>query len=194
MRELEFLPADYVRAHFRRRIGFIRSWLLLALGLAMVLWSIQVGAWVRDARAELMALRGAGEAVEGDVSKVRMLRAEAKACDWRLSLVQALQARTTLTDVLCDLADILPDSVVLEEATLDCPDTGAGRGPLLRLRGVAAKETVVTRMLSALETSKLFQRAVLVESKPYAREDGERRSFVLEVNVVPPAAVKERGT
>jgi hypothetical protein len=36
-----------------------------------------VGAWVRDARAELMALRGAGEAVEGDVSKVRMLRAEA---------------------------------------------------------------------------------------------------------------------
>ena len=70
MHELEFLPEDYLRARFQRRIGFVRSWLLLAIGLAMVLWSFQMGAWVRNARAELAALRGAGSAVDAEVKKV----------------------------------------------------------------------------------------------------------------------------
>ena len=192
MREIEFLPEDHVRAHFQRRIGFIRSWLLLALGLAMVLWSLQMSAWVRDARAELLALRNTSAAVEGDVNKVGTLRAEARACDHRLRLVQALQSRTTVTDVLGDLADVLPDAVVLEKMTLDYPEAVAGKRPILCLRGAAAKESSVTQMLVALETSKFLERAVLVESKPYSREDAARRSFVLEVNVVPSAQAKER--
>jgi Tfp pilus assembly protein PilN len=192
VRELEFLPADYVRAHFRRRIGFIRSWLLLALGLAMVLWSLQMGEWVRAAQAELLALQTAGAAVEGDVSKVRLLRAEAKACDRRLSLVQTLGARTSFTDVLVDLAAVLPDAVVLEDMTMGYQETGAGKGPVLCLRGAAAKDVAVTQMLSALETSKRFERPVLVESKPYSRQDAERRSFVLEVQRVPSAPAKEQ--
>lgn len=192
MRELEFLPEDYIRAHFRRRIGFIRSWLLLAMGLAMVLWSLQMGAWVREAQAELLALQNAGAAVEGDVSKVRLLRAEAKACDRRLSLVQTLRAQTSFTDVLVDLAAVLPDGVVLEDMTMGYAGTGAGKGPELRLRGAAATETTVTQMLCALEHSKKFERPVLVESKPYSREDAERRSFVLEVDRVSAVPAKER--
>ena len=192
MRELEFLPEDYIRAHFRRRIGFIRSWLLLALGLAMVLWSLQMGEWVRAAQAELLALQNAGAAVEGDVSKVRLLRAEAKAYDRRLSLVQTLRAQTNFTDVLVDLAAVLPDSVVLEDMTMGYAGTGAGKGPVLCLRGAAATETTVTQMLSALEHSKKFERPVLVESKPYSREDAERRSFVLEVDRVSAVPAKER--
>jgi len=192
VRELEFLPEDYIRAHFRRRIGFIRSWLLLALGLAMVLWSLQMGAWVREAQAELLALQNAGAAVEGDVSKVRLLRAEAKAYDRRLSLVQTLRAQTNFTDVLVDLAAVLPDSVVLEDMTMGYAGTGAGKGPVLCLRGAAATETTVTQMLSALEHSKKFERPVLVESKPYSREDAERRSFVLEVDRVSAVPAKER--
>ena len=192
MREIEFLPEHYIRARFQRRIGFIRSWLLLALGLAMVLWSLQVGEWVREAQAELLALQNAGAAVEGDVSKVRLLRAEAKAYDRRLSLVQTLRAQTSFTDVLVDLAAVLPDSVVLEDMTMGYPETGAGKGPALCLRGAAAKETTVTQMLSALENSKRFERPVLVESKPYSREDAERRSFVLEVHRVSAVPAKEQ--
>jgi Tfp pilus assembly protein PilN len=192
VREIEFLPEDYIRAHFRRRIGFIRSWLLLALGLAMVLWSLQMGEWVRAAQAELLALQNAGAAVEGDVSKVRLLRAEAKACDRRLSLVQTLRARTSFTDVLVDLAAVLPDGVMLEDMTMNYQETGAGRGPALCLRGAAATDIAVTQMLSALETSKRFERPVLVESKPYSRQDAERRSFVLEVQRVPAAPAKEQ--
>jgi Tfp pilus assembly protein PilN len=193
VREIEFLPEHYIRARFQRRIGFIRSWLLLALGLAMVLWSLQVGEWVREAQAELLALQNAGAAVEGDVSKVRLLRAEAKAYDRRLSLVQTLRAQTSFTDVLVDLAAVLPDSVVLEDMTMGYPETGAGspRRPLC-LRGAAAKETTVTQMLSALENSKRFERPVLVESKPYSREDAERRSFVLEVQRVSAVPAKEQ--
>ena len=93
MHELEFLPEDYLRARFQRRIGFIRSWLLLAIGMAMALWSLQMGAWVRDARAELAAVRGAGSAVDADVEKVRSLRTEARAYNQRLRLLRRLRPR-----------------------------------------------------------------------------------------------------
>ena len=100
MHELEFLPEDYLRARFQRRIGFIRSWLLLAIGMAMVLWSLQVGAWVRDARAELAAVRGAGSAVDADVKKVRSLRAEARSHNKRLELLRSLRPGIAVAEVL----------------------------------------------------------------------------------------------
>ena len=103
MRELEFLPEDYLRARFQRRIGFIRSWLLLAIGLAMVLYSLQMGTWVREARAELEALQGTGSAVEADVEKVRRLREEARTYNERIARTEALRPRTTVTAVLADL-------------------------------------------------------------------------------------------
>jgi Tfp pilus assembly protein PilN len=192
VRELEFLPQEYVRAHFRRRIGFIRSWLLLALGLAMVLWSLQMSAWVRDAQAELSALRSTDSAVEADVAKVRMLRAEAQGYNRRLSLVRDLQTRTSLSEVFSHLAAILPDGVVLEEMAMARAETGTGKRPILRLQGTAAQGAAVTQMLSALEGSALLRAPVLVESKPHAREPPERRSFAVEVNIVPTVSAKER--
>lgn len=192
MRELEFLPQEYIRAHFWRRIGFIRSWLLLALGLAMVLWSLQMSAWVRDARAELSALRSTDSAVEADVAKVRMLRAEAQGHNRRLSLVQDLQTRTSLSEVFSHLAAILPDGVVLEEMAMAWAETGTGKRPALRLQGTAAQEAAVTQMLAAMEGSALLRAPVLVESKPRGRETPERRSFVVEVNIVPTVSAKER--
>ena len=197
MRELEFLPEDHIRARFQRRIGFIRSWLLLALGLAMVLWSLQMGVWVRDARAELEALQGADSAVEADVTKVRMLRAETRSYTRRLEFLQSLAPRITAAETIAAVADLLPEGVTLDEARMDRSDkAGPDRGTL-RLAGQAPSETVVTAALAAIDSPPapgrrvVFSRATLVESRPQAREDSPRRSFVIEVDVLAPTAAKE---
>jgi Tfp pilus assembly protein PilN len=187
VRELEFLPEDYLRARFQRQVRFIRSWLLLAMGLAMVLWSLQVGVWVRQAQAELLTLHGAGSAVDGDVEKVRMLRAEAQIYNRRLDVLQAVKPRVTPTMVLGALADRLPEKVVLEDVTMECEEDAAGDVTLVRMRGVAPSEAAVTETLAALEKSAPFVRAVLVESRGRGEADGTRRAFVVEVGVAPAA-------
>lgn len=191
MRELEFLPEDYIRQRYQRRIGFIRSWLLLAMGMAMILWSLQMGVWVRDARAELEALQGTDSAVEADVEKVRMLRAEAQFYTRRIELLQTLRKQASATEVVAAVADLLPEGVVLEDVSLDFSDKTDRDGPAVRLAGVAPSETVVTRMLGLLEESPAFERAALVESKPLARDAPDRRAFVIEADVVAVPAAKE---
>ena len=192
MRELEFLPEDYLRARFQRQVRFIRSWLLLAMGLAMTLWSLQVGAWVRGAQAELLALAGTGAAVDDDVVKVRMLRAEAEAYNRHLEVLQALKPRIAPTSILAALADRLPEGVVLEDVSMEYPENVQPERAALVIRGSAAREGLVTEMLAALETTAPFERAVLVESKARpsrasGSSDGpgevDRRHFVVEVSV-----------
>jgi len=195
MRELEFLPQDYIRARFQRRVGFIRSWLLLVMGLAMTLWSLQMGIWVRGARAELQALRGTGSAVDADLQKVQRLQQEARHYDRRLDLIQALQTPVTVADVVAAVTGLLPESVILDELRLDRPDADTRRRPTLRLVGVAPSEMVVMETLAALESSPGLEGAVLVRSGPCRAaglanpEDADRRGFVLEVGVV--SAMKE---
>lgn len=183
MRELEFLPEDYLRARLQRRIGFIRSWLLLALGLAMVLWSLQVGVWVRDARAELQALRGTGSAVDADVAKIKRLRTEAQSYNRRLELLKVLRPRILAADVVATLADLLPEGVVLDEINLNHPEVLGRDAAVLRVTGHAVSETMVAQAVSALEASPLLEKVVMMESKPLAG-DVSRRAFVIEAKVV----------
>jgi Tfp pilus assembly protein PilN len=195
VRELEFLPEDYIRARLQRRVRFIRSWLLLALGLAMVLWSLQMGVWVRDARAELEALEGTGSAVEGDVTKVRNLKAEAESYNRRLELLETLRPRIAVADVMATLAALLPQGTTLDEVDLDHPERAGRDRATIRMCGAAPSEDAVTQMLAAIEAAESFVRAVLVESKPLAR-DGPPirragRAFVIEVEVVAAHAAKE---
>jgi len=181
--ELEFLPDDYLKARFHRRVGFIRSWLLLALGLAMVLWSLQMGFWVRDARAELQALRGAGFAASTDAKKVEKLRAEVLTYAHRLALVKRLQSKVTVADTLAALCRQLPDGVVLDEVRLADASDDPTAAKTLRLTGWAPDETQVNRMLAQLESSGRFGHTVLVESKPQGRGNATWRWFVLEAKV-----------
>jgi len=189
--ELEFLPQDYLKARFQRRIGFIRSWLLLALGLAMVLWSLQVGVWVRDAKAELQALRGTGSAVDPDVEKVRMLRAEGAAYSQRAQLAEALRPRVGIADALAALADLLPDGAALEDVCLDHPETAGPDRATVRLGGAATSEAVVTQTMAALEASACFERSVLVESRPLGPEEPALRQFIIETTLTGPAEGRE---
>jgi len=184
VRELEFLPEDYLRARFQRRIGFIRSWLLLAIGLAMVLYSLQMGTWVRDARAELQALQGTGSAVEADVEKVRRLREEARTYNERIARTEALRPRTTVTAVLADLVAALPEAVRLENLEVVWPEQDAARPPTVWLEGVARDEQQVTQAVARLDASPRFGQTILVESRvaEEARSDG--RTFTLEARVV----------
>ncbi|MBM4017405.1 MAG: hypothetical protein FJ288_03610 [Planctomycetes bacterium] len=183
MRELEFLPPQYIRARRQRRVGFIRSWLLLAMGLAMVLWSFQMGVWVRGAQAELAALDGADAAVDGDVTKVRLLRAEAYTYKRRMELVRTLQ-QVAATEVIAAVADLLPEGVVMDDVLVDRGPAGPTGRTTLRLSGTAPGETAITQALAALEASPALERAVLVESRPLAlRSSAEGRSFVVEVSV-----------
>lgn len=191
MRELEFLPADYIRARYQRRVGFIRSWLLLALGLAMVLWSFQMGAWVRSARAELDALHGTHNAVEADVEKVRCLQAETQAFNRRLELVRTLRPRVTVTEILGEVSRLLPQAVVLDGAEVKFPPNAKCGGPMVRLWGTAPKETVVTTAIALLDASRIFEGAVLVESLPLAESAGVGRGFVIEAAVVSPVQDEE---
>lgn len=192
MRELEFLPDDYTQARFKRRIGFIRSWLLLAMGMAMVLWSLQMGVWVRDARAELQSLRGAGSAVDGDVQKVRMLRAEAQHFYRRLELLRTLRPQTTVTAVVAGLVDALPAYTVLDAIELTQPETAGDGRAVVRLNGTAPRETVVADTLSRLDASPQFDRVTLVESKPAAADAAGRRRFVIEAEVLPVSPAQEK--
>ena len=190
MRELEFLPEDYIRARYHRRIGFIRSWLLLALGLAMVLWSLQMGKWVQDARAELQALRGTGYAAGVEVEKVEKLQAEQRAYGRRLAVLQRFGPTGSAASVVAALADLVPDEVVLEEASLIGSET-APRSPALRVAGWAPSEVLVTRTLGALEASPSLEGALLVESKPGANENADRRYFVITVKGVDVSETEE---
>jgi len=190
--ELEFLPEDYLRARFQRRIGFIRSWLLLAIGLAMVLWSFQMGAWVRDARADLEAVRGAGSAVDPDVKKVRSLRAEARLYNQRLDLLRSLRSGIAVTDVIAEVVNLLPASVALGEFDLDHSMGAEPERARLRLRGWAPDEMVVTQALGQLDASPRFEQAIVVRSRLLAGDAGGRRSFVIEAEVLPRCAAEER--
>jgi Tfp pilus assembly protein PilN len=198
VRELEFLPEDYLRARFQRQVRFIRSWLLLAMGLAMILWSLQVGAWVRGAQAELLSLHGTDSAVDGDVVKVKRLRAEAEAYNRRLDALQAVKPHVTPTRVLIALADRLPEGVVLDDITMEYPENIQPDHATLRMRGVAENEAKVMDTLAAMEMAPLpssagdeagvggqsrLERAVLVESKARGAGEGQRRSFLIEVSV-----------
>lgn len=187
MRELEFLPPDYIQARYQRRIGFIRSWLLLAMGMAMVLWSFQMGTWVRNARAELESLQGSDNAMQPDVLKVRHQRTEAQTYEQRLEMARSLQPRVTATEIMTAVAEVLPDTVRLDEALLDCVGLLPSDRVRVRLTGMALSETAVTHTLSALEDSPKLERAVLLESKAVPGSEAAR-SFVIEADVVLAAA------
>jgi hypothetical protein len=182
VRELEFLPPDYIRARYQRRIGFIRSWLLLALGMAMVLWSFQMGAWVRSARAELESLQGSDKAMQPDVIRVRHQRTEAQTYEQRLEMARSLQPRVTATEIMAAVAEALPDAVRLDEALLDCAGLLPSDRMRVRLTGVAASESAVTQALSALEDSPRLERAILLESKAVPGSE-VARTFVIEADV-----------
>ena len=186
MRELEFLPPDYLRARFHRRVRFIRSWLLLAMGLAMVLWSLQMGFWVQDAQAELAALCGTGSAVDVDVAKVRTMRAEAQVYNRRIEVLRSLRPQVTATDLVVALADLLPEGVVTDDVTVEHPPQSQVNRARIRVAGVAPTETEITQLLAAMEVSHVFEGAVLVESKPaVAGDSAGRRAFVLAADAKP---------
>ncbi|MFO8015436.1 MAG: PilN domain-containing protein [Phycisphaerae bacterium] len=184
MRELEFLPEEYLRARFQRRIGFIRSWLLLAIGLAMVLYSMQMGTWVRDARAELRALQGTGTAVKGDVEKVRRLREEARTYSERIEVAEALQPRTTVTAVLADLVAALPEAVCVERLEVLWPADDTAEPATVRLEGAAGSEKQVTLAVARLDASPRFGRTILVESRLAEEAPAGGRTFALETRVI----------
>ena len=186
MRELEFLPADYIRARYQRRIRFIRTWLLLALGMAMVLWSYQVGAWVQSARAELMALQSSDLAIDADVEKVRNLQTESDVYDRRLEMLRLLKAPITMTSACATLGNLVPNGVVLDDMLLQHPEKGGGDRATLRIVGIADSEASVTQALQALESSPGLAHVTLVESRPMTPTDGPKRSFTVEADVVAP--------
>jgi hypothetical protein len=191
VQELEFLPDDYLRARFDRRLGFIRSWLLLVLGLAMVLWSLQMGTWVRNAQAELLALQGTGNAMEADVEKAQMLKAEAVAHNRRLAALEGLAPRTSAAWILGELADVLPDEVLVQDARIT--SEGKGGSAQLRLGGWAATEEAVGRTVGALESSAAFTKAFLVESKGPSGGERGGRHFVVEATIAAPADARGGG-
>ena len=184
MRELEFLPEDYLRARFQRRIGFIRSWLLLAIGLAMVLYSLQMGTWVRDARAELQALQGTGHVVEGDVEKVRRLREEARGYSERIEVAEALRPRTTVTEVLADLVAALPEAAQVQRVEIQWPPMDADEPATVHLDGRAASERQVTEAVASLDASPRFGGTILAESRLVDGTAGSGRVFALKTHVL----------
>jgi len=187
MKELEFLPADFLRARFQRRIGFIRSWLLLALGTAMVLWSFQMGAWVQESRAELMALQSSDVAIDADVGKVRLLQTEAETYDRRIEMLRLLKPGITVADACVALGDLMPDGVVLEDVLMTHPEKAGRDQATLHLVGRGDSEAAVSRALRAMETSPIFGRVTLIEAKPLAPAEGAGRSFTVEADVMAPA-------
>ncbi|MCX5683670.1 MAG: hypothetical protein NT049_08300 [Planctomycetota bacterium] len=191
MRELEFLPTEYLRARFHRRVRFLRSWLLLALGLAMVLWSLQMGFWVQDAQAELAALSGTGSAVDMDVAKVRKLRAETQGYSLRIEVLRSLRPQVTASELLAALAGLLPEGVVTDDVTVERPAQGRAERIRIRVAGTAPTESEVTQLLAALEAAPEFEKAVLVESKPVAGDASGRRTFVVAADANALAPVKE---
>ena len=183
MRELEFLPDDYLRARFQRRVGFIRTWLLVAIGLAMVLYSFQMGAWVRSARAELQALHGSGSAVEADCEKVRRLRLEARSYHERIDRAKVLTPGAAVSAVLADTVAALTAPAVLRKLDIVCPpQTGAAS---VRLEGVAEGDEGVTQAVAALDAAPRFTRTLLVESKPAPGWGRGTRAFTIEADIVP---------
>jgi hypothetical protein len=184
VRELEFLPEEYLRARFQRRIGFIRSWLLLAIGLAMVLYSMQMGTWVRDARAELQALQGTGTAVKGDVEKVRRLREEARTYSERIEAAEAVRPRVTVTEVLADLVTALPEAVCVERLEVLWPSRDLAEPATVRLEGMAGGEEQVTLAVARLDASPRFGRTILVESRLADETSAGGRTFALETQIV----------
>jgi hypothetical protein len=184
VRELEFLPEEYLRARFQRRIGFIRSWLLLAIGLAMALYSMQMGTWVRDARAELRALQGTGTAVKGDVEKVRRLREEARTYSNRIEVAEALRPRVSVTDVLADLVSALPEAVCVERLEVLWLPNDLAEPATVHLEGMARNEEQVTLAVARLDASPCFGRTILVESRLAAELPAAGRTFALETQIL----------
>lgn len=184
MRELEFLPEDYLRARFQRRIGFIRSWLLLAIGLAMVLYSLQMGTWVRDARAQLQALQGTGHIVQGDVEKVQRLREEAQMYSERIEVAQALRPRTTVTEVLAELVGALPEAVQVQRLEICWPPKDTDETATVHLDGRAESERQVTEAVARLDAAPRFAGTILAESRLADGTAGGGRVFALKTHVL----------
>ncbi len=182
MRELEFLPQDYVRARLCRRLTFVRSWLLVALGLAMVLLSLQMGTWVRRAQAELVALRSAETAVEPDCEKVRMLEAEVRRHRQRAAALASLKRETKAAVALAAVADALPVDVVLDELCL--VRSAEGGGVALRLVGTAPTALAISRTVGGCEDDDRLAGVALVEARGEGQGEFARRRFVIEARLV----------
>ena len=95
-----------------------------------------------------------------------------------------------MASVVAALADLVPDEVVLEEASLSSSEA-APRSPALRVAGWAPSEVLVTRTLGALEASPSLEGALLVESKPGANGNADRRYFVITVKGVDVSETEE---
>ncbi len=192
MRELEFLPPDYLRARFARRLGFLRSWLLVAMGLAMVLWSLQMGLCVRDAEAKLRGIRGLDSTASQDVVKVERLQAEVRRFSARLAALRDAADGVATSDVLADVVERLSDATGLTRLTVTRHEEGPGA--VVRLWGWGSGHADVGRVLGAIEASPYLVGAVLRESHADTAGGGPRRVFLIEATAMPAAdAVARKG-
>lgn len=206
MRELEFVPAWYVRLRQRRRWLLLQVWLSLAVVGGLGLWVHMADRNLAVAAAAAESLRGQVE--QGAPQQAQMDRLDQLRRQWRrqVEMLDRMGLHVEAARMLPKLAELMPPAVALLQLQFEVEETPATLGAAqraslppgapppvdrrlkARIQGVAPTDVEVVTLLTELNRVPFFQRV----TPTYVRDRREAghvlREFELafEVNLNSP--------
>jgi hypothetical protein len=206
MRELEFIPAWYVRLLRRRRLLFVQSWLALAIGGGLGLWVFLADGNARAAEAALDSLRQQVQQTESQLEQMDRLERLRKQWRRQADVMDRMGLHVECARLISKLAEVMPKAVAITMLQVEVRETpmalsNAARAALretapppmdrrlhVHIQAVAPTDLEVVTLITDLNRVPYFQRV----TPSYARDRRESghvlREFELsfEVNLNPP--------
>lgn len=199
-REVNFLPASYIRKQERRQ-QIIRQ-----AGLISVVVVLLVGWWMVQ-RGQTAAMQRYADTLEKSVLAQRdqmkvyaVLEAEQRDLLHRVKVQRQLAQPISHTQILATLTQVTPSSVAVTEMTIEheqprqsrsrskrqaAKQTAAASRDLLRMAftGIAPSDLVIANLLTALKSHELFDDVKLRYARAIEVDGIAGRQFHMEVTV-----------
>jgi len=200
MKDLEFLPEKYLRSQTHLRLRLVRLWLLVALALAMVCWTLYARSANARLESKIVATESSLAGIEVDLRRVADQSGELQKYRSQRSLVDQLKSGEPRTDLVREIAARLPDQIFLSRLEIvtekrEAPAAAGGKSGSkpaatemvnrLRIEGFAADDLALARFLQGLGDSGVFQKGELAFSKDAQIDDRSVRTFAATFNVTP---------
>jgi hypothetical protein len=206
MRELEFIPAWYIRLLRRRRLLFVQSWLALAIAGGLGLWVFLADGNARAAEAALDSLRHQVQQTESQLEQMDRLEKLRKQWRRQADVMDRMGLHVESARLISKLAEVMPKAVAITMLHLEVRESpmalsNAARAALretaplpmdrrlhVQLHGVAPTDLEIVTLITELNRVPFFHQV----TPSYARDRRESghvlREFELtfEINLNPP--------
>lgn len=198
MKELDLIPAWYLEARTQRRDRVIRAAYLAAVVAAMAALSVVRQAQNAAAADALVGMKRGLEHEQRTDGSLAALRARWTGLERRGRLLAEADGGAPAYAIIAELSKLMPEATILTGLDLadirwpDSPGTNLPAGTIaapgprqgrLAVRGVAASDNQVGRLMADLGHCAVFANVALKYSKPVQVEGREARSFELACGI-----------